>query len=69
MDKAIHHCQSHDSLKAPSPKEILVLTGVLQADTVEAGTGAVGGLLAYKILTSPGPLTFRCKTPRAAQPG
>ena len=68
MDKAIHHCQSQDSLKAPSPKEIPVLTGVLEAGTAEAGTGAVGGLLAYKVLTSPGPLTFRCKTPRASQP-
>lgn len=60
------------TLEAPSPKKkkkISVLTGFLEADTAEAGAGAVGGLLAYKVLTSPGPLTFRCKTPRAAQPG
>lgn len=69
MDKAIHHCQKHDSLKGPSPKEISVLTGFLEAGTAEVGTGAVGGLLAYKVLTSPGPLTFRCKTPRPTQPG
>lgn len=69
VEKAIYHCQSHGSLKAPSPKEILVLTGVQEAGTAEAGTGTVGGLLAYKALTSPGPLTFRCKTLRPAQPG
>lgn len=69
MDKAIYHCQSQDSLKAPSPKDISVLTGILEADTAEVGTGAVGGLLAYKLSTSPGPLTFRCKSPQAAQPG
>lgn len=66
MDKAIYHCQSHVSLKAPSPKEILVLTGVQEAGTAEAGTVTVGGLLAYKALTSPGPLTFGCKNPSAS---
>lgn len=62
MDKAIYHCQSRGRLKAPSPKEIPVLTGVQRWDTFEAGTGAVGGPLAYKALTSAGLLTFRCKT-------
>lgn len=69
MDKAINHCQKHSSLKTPSPVEIPVLTGNLEAATAEAGTGAVGGLLAYKALMAPGPLTFRCKTCRPAQLG
>lgn len=56
-------------LKPLHQKEIPVLTGVHEAGTAEAGTGSVGGLLAYKALTSPGYLTFRCKTPRAAQAG
>lgn len=53
MDKAIYHCQSHSSFKGLSPEETHTLTGVLQAGTAEAGAGAVGGLLAYKVLTSP----------------
>lgn len=71
MDKAIYHCQSLDSLKAPpSLKRNPCFDRLARGTgTAEAGAGAVGGLQAYKILTSAGPLTFRCKTLRRVQPG
>ncbi|CAB1425000.1 unnamed protein product [Pleuronectes platessa] len=50
-----HNHQQHDPTPCNPPPR------VVEAGTAEAGAGSVGGPLAYKPPTSPGPLTFRSK--------